>query len=63
MTAPAPLPPVAPLRVVPPRDGIDPAGAERAARVFLVALGVAAGTGGCADTLRGVPTTWSPVAW
>ena len=41
MTSPAPLPVVAPLRVVPPSDGIDLAGAERAAASFLAALGVA----------------------
>jgi GTP cyclohydrolase I len=41
MTSPAPLQVVAPLRVVPPSDGIDLAGAERAAASFLAALGVA----------------------
>jgi GTP cyclohydrolase IA len=41
MTSPAPLPVVAPLRVVPPSDGIDLGGAERAAASFLAALGAA----------------------
>jgi GTP cyclohydrolase I len=52
MTAPAPLPPVAPLRVVPPSDGIDLTGAERAAREFLAALGVGTGSAARADTPR-----------
>jgi len=52
MTAPAPLPPVAPLRVVPPCDGIDLADAERAAREFLAALGVRTGSAARADTPR-----------
>ena len=42
MTAPAPtrFAPVTPLRVVPPLEEIDLAGAERAAADFLTALGV-----------------------
>jgi GTP cyclohydrolase I len=39
-----------PLRVVPPADGIDLAGAERAAASFLAALGVATDSGATADT-------------
>lgn len=51
MTSPAPdYPPAAPLRVVPPVEGIDLAGAERAAGAFLTALGVATDSGATADT-------------
>jgi GTP cyclohydrolase IA len=50
MTASAVLSPVAPLRVVPPADGIDLAGAQRAAAEFLTALGVATGWGARAET-------------
>jgi len=41
---------VAPMRVVPSSDGIDLAGAERAAAKFLTALGVATNSGALADT-------------
>jgi GTP cyclohydrolase I len=41
MTSPArAFPPTTPLRVVPPAEGVDLAGAERAAAAFLAALGV-----------------------
>lgn len=51
MTSPAPdLPPVTPLRVVPPVEGIDLAGAERAAGDFLAALGVPTDSGATAET-------------
>jgi GTP cyclohydrolase IA len=48
--APAVVSSVAPLRVVPSSDGIDLAGAERAAAKFLTALGVATNSGALADT-------------
>jgi GTP cyclohydrolase IA len=41
-SAPSAFPAPTPLRVVPPADGIDLAGAERAAAAFLTALGVPA---------------------
>jgi GTP cyclohydrolase IA len=50
MTSPALAPPVTPLRAVPSFDGIDLAGAERAAADFLTALGVATKAGAMADT-------------
>ena len=52
MTAPAPtrFAPVTPLRVVPPLEEIDLAGAERAAADFLSALGVATDTAATTDT-------------
>jgi GTP cyclohydrolase I len=50
--APVVLPPATPLRVVPPSEGIDLAGAERAATAFLAALGVATSGGATADTPR-----------
>jgi GTP cyclohydrolase I len=52
MTAPAPtrFPPVTPLRVVPPLEEIDLAGAERAAAACLSALGVATDTAATTDT-------------
>jgi GTP cyclohydrolase IA len=46
------FPPPTPLRVVPPADGIDLAGAERAAAAFLTALGVATDADARADTSR-----------
>jgi GTP cyclohydrolase IA len=53
MTSIAPvLPPPTPLRVVPPAEGVDLVGAERAAAAFLTALGVATDTGATADTPR-----------
>jgi GTP cyclohydrolase I len=52
MTAPAPtrIAAVTPLRVVPPLEEIDLAGAERAAGDFLNALGVATDTAATTDT-------------
>jgi GTP cyclohydrolase IA len=44
------FPPPTPLRVVPPAEGVDLAGAERAAAAFLTALGVATDAGATADT-------------
>ncbi|MFC4943934.1 GTP cyclohydrolase I FolE [Pseudonocardia sp. GCM10023141] len=41
-----------PLRVVPPSDTVDLAGAERAARAFLTALGVSTSSDATADTPR-----------
>jgi GTP cyclohydrolase I len=56
MTSPArAFPPPTPLRVLPPAEGVDLVGAERAAAAFLTALGVAtdtANTGATADTPR-----------
>ena len=49
------FPPPTPLRVVPPAEGVDLAGAERAAAAFLIALGVATDTadaGAITDTPR-----------
>jgi GTP cyclohydrolase I len=46
------FPPPTPLRVVPPAEGVDLAGAERAATAFLAALGVATDAGANADTPR-----------
>jgi GTP cyclohydrolase I len=51
-TAPAGYPSPVPLRVVPPSEGIDLTGAERAAAGFLAALGVATDSGATADTPR-----------
>ncbi|MHA6783247.1 GTP cyclohydrolase I FolE [Pseudonocardia saturnea] len=51
MTSPAPaLTQATPLRVVPPAEGIDLAGAERAAGDFLAALGVTTDSGATAET-------------
>ncbi|MFE9095889.1 GTP cyclohydrolase I FolE [Streptomyces sp. NPDC007264] len=47
----APIPPVTPLRVVHDTDGIDLAGAERAAAQFLRALGIETDT----ESLHGTP--------
>jgi GTP cyclohydrolase I len=44
------LPPTTPLRVVPPAEGVDLAGAERAAGDFLTALGVTTDTTDTAAT-------------
>ncbi|TQM43695.1 GTP cyclohydrolase I FolE [Pseudonocardia cypriaca] len=56
MTSPArAFPPTTPLRVVPPADGVDLPGAERAAAAFLAALGVQTDTaagGAAAGTPR-----------
>jgi GTP cyclohydrolase I len=54
MTSPASVgsPPPPPLRVVPPAEGVDLIGAERAAAAFLTALGVATDAGATADTPR-----------
>ena len=56
MTSPArAFPPTTPLRVVPPAEGVDLAGAERAAAAFLAALGVQTDTadgGAAAGTPR-----------
>jgi GTP cyclohydrolase IA len=53
MTSPArAFPPPTPLRVVPPAEGVDLAGAEHAAAAFLAALGVATDAGATADTPR-----------
>jgi GTP cyclohydrolase I len=49
-TAPVGFPQATPLRVVPPSEEIDLAGAERAAADFLAALGVATDAGATADT-------------
>jgi GTP cyclohydrolase IA len=46
------FPPPTPLRVVPPAEGVDLAGAEHAAAAFLTALGVATDAGAKADTPR-----------
>jgi GTP cyclohydrolase I len=46
------FPPPTPLRVVPPAEGVDLAGAERAAAAFLTALGVATDAGATAETPR-----------
>jgi GTP cyclohydrolase IA len=53
MTSPArAFPPPTPLRVVPPAEGVDLVGAERAAAAFLTALGVATDAGATGDTPR-----------
>jgi GTP cyclohydrolase I len=46
------FPPPTPLRVVPPAEGVDLVGAERAAAAFLTALGVATDGGATTDTPR-----------
>ena len=46
------FPPPTPLRVVPPAEGVDLVGAERAADAFLTALGVATDAGTTGDTPR-----------
>jgi GTP cyclohydrolase I len=46
------FPPPTPLRVVPPAEGVDLIGAERAAAAFLTALGVATDAGATGDTPR-----------
>jgi GTP cyclohydrolase I len=46
------FPPLTPLRVVPPAEGVDLVGAERAAAAFLTALGVATDAGATGDTPR-----------
>ncbi|MGD9529890.1 GTP cyclohydrolase I [Pseudonocardia sp.] len=51
MTSPAAIAKATPLRVVPPLEGVDLAGAERAAAEFLAALGLAS-SGATADTPR-----------
>ncbi len=51
-TAAAAFPPATPMRVVPGRERIDLAGAERAAAGFLAALGVATDDAATADTPR-----------
>ena len=51
-TAAAASPPVMPVRIVPGRERIDLAGAERAATGFLAALGVATDDAAMADTPR-----------
>jgi GTP cyclohydrolase I len=53
VTSPArAFPPPTPLRVVPPADGVDLVGAERAAAAFLTALGLATDGGATAHTPR-----------
>jgi GTP cyclohydrolase I len=46
------FPPPTPLRVVPPAEGVDLAGAEQAAAAFLSALGVRTDAGATVDTPR-----------
>jgi GTP cyclohydrolase I len=50
--APVATPSPTPLRVIPPVEGIDLVGAERAAAAFLTALGVATDAGATVDTPR-----------
>jgi len=50
--APVATPSATPLRVIPPVEGIDLIGAERAAAAFLTALGVATDSGATVDTPR-----------